>query len=322
MNKKEFEKNNLPPISNRLTTVADMVPEGSKIADVGTDHGFVPIYLALSGRIEHAIAMDVRKGPLERATIHVEEYGLKDVIETRLSDGLEKLGQGEADTMICAGMGGPLMRRILESNPPRRFGLKTLILEPQSEIMNFRIFLRENGYEITDEDFLLEDGKYYPVIKAVVVDNSDKVMKDQHDSDSEEFEKVMKDQQDSDSEEFDKVMKDQYDSDIEALTNNLGTKAYISDLPISYKNAINEIKKRLKEKDIMITDSQLVRLCDRFGPCIILSQKADFKSFLVHGNEVCDTILSKIADAKKSHQGRFEQVSLEQADIQMALHLF
>jgi hypothetical protein len=99
MNKKELEKNSLPPVSNRLKTVADMVPEGSKIADVGTDHGFVPIYLALSHRIEHAIAMDVRKGPLERATLHVEEYGLNDMIETRLSDGLEKLKEGHASLL-------------------------------------------------------------------------------------------------------------------------------------------------------------------------------------------------------------------------------
>ncbi len=301
MNKKEFDKNNLPPISNRLKTVADMVPEGSKIADVGTDHGFVPIYLALSHRIEHAIAMDVRKGPLERATTHVKEYGLNDVIETRLSDGLEKLDQGEADTMICAGMGGPLMQRILESNPPRRFGLKTLVLEPQSEIMNFRIFLRENGYEIKKEDFLLEDGKYYPVIKAHVIDLEEQDNKDKY------CNKTYRDNMTDTSIDTDTGI----DTDIE-----------ISMLPDSYKDAIFETRKRLKDKNIIVTDSQLVRLCDRFGPCILLSGKADFKSFLVHGNEVCDTILSKIKDAGKSHQGRFEQVSLEQADIKMALHLF
>ena len=309
MNKKEFDKNNLPPISNRLKTVADMVPEGSKIADVGTDHGFVPIYLALSHRIEHAIAMDVRKGPLERATTHVKEYGLNDVIETRLSDGLEKLDQGEADTMICAGMGGPLMQRILESNPPRRFGLKTLVLEPQSEIMNFRIFLRENGYEIKKEDFLLEDGKYYPVIKAHVIDLEEQDIKHNY----------------GNKKNPDNITDTGIDTDIDkdtGIDTNIDTDIELSMLPESYKDAMFETRKRLKDKNIIVTDSQLVRLCDRFGPCILLSGKADFKSFLVHGNEVCDTILSKIKDAGKSHQGRFDQVSLEQADIKMALHLF
>ena len=187
------------------------------------------------------------------------------------------------------------MRRILESNPPRRFGLKTLILEPQSEIMNFRIFLRENGYEIQKEDFLLEDGKYYPVIKAHVIDLEEQDNKDKY------CNKTYRDN----------ITDTGIDTDIE-----------ISMLPDSYKDAIFETRKRLKDKNIIVTDSQLVRLCDRFGPCILLSGKADFKSFLVHGNEVCDTILSKIKDAGKSHQGRFDQVSLEQADIKMALHLF
>ena len=269
MDKKEFDKNNLPALSKRLLTVADMVPSGSKIADIGTDHGFVPIYLAKTGRVVRAIAMDVRKGPLERATQHVKEYGLEDVIETRLSDGLEKLEEGEADTMICAGMGGPLMQKILENKDPRSVKLKTLILEPQSELMQFREFLRSKGYEIIEEEFLLEDGKYYPVIKALV-------------------------------------------SEAESTRN----------LPQTYSKAIDKLKEVVDQKGEKYTDSQLLRICDRFGPCILLTPNADFKSFLVHEKAVCDTILDKISDVKTAHSKRFDQVSLEQSDIDMALHLF
>lgn len=87
--------------------------------DVGTDHGYVPIELAQRGIISHGLAMDVRKGPLERAKEHIRQYGLEDVIETRLSDGICQLQDHEADTVIVAGMGGELVIHILEEG--RRF---------------------------------------------------------------------------------------------------------------------------------------------------------------------------------------------------------
>ena len=95
-------------LSDRLERIAAKaagVTEGYA-ADVGTDHGFVPIRLIESGKVKHVVAMDVRKGPLERACEHVEEYHMEDQIETRLSDGLKELKPGEADTVIIAGMGG------------------------------------------------------------------------------------------------------------------------------------------------------------------------------------------------------------------------
>ena len=101
-------------LSQRLKLIAAFVPQDSRIADIGTDHGFVPIYLAKQGRIKSALAMDVRKGPLERAAVHIKEAAVSDIpIETRLSDGLQKLKPGEADTVIVAGMGGELELRIL-----------------------------------------------------------------------------------------------------------------------------------------------------------------------------------------------------------------
>ena len=154
-------------LSQRLSSVASMVTAGNCLADVGTDHGYVPIYLYERNIIPHAIAMDVNKGPLERATLHIAESGMKEAIETRLSDGLAALKPGEADSVVIAGMGGPLIIRILSAYPETTESLKELILQPQSEIPEVRIWLYENGYEIVEEHMVFEDGKYYPMFKAV-----------------------------------------------------------------------------------------------------------------------------------------------------------
>ena len=154
-------------LSQRLSSVASMVTAGNCLADVGTDHGYVPIYLYERNVIPRAIAMDVNKGPLERAALHIAESGMKDAIETRLSDGLTALKPGEVDSVVIAGMGGPLMIRILSAYPEVTASVKELILQPQSEIPELRIWLYEQGYEIVEEHMVFEDGKYYPMFKAV-----------------------------------------------------------------------------------------------------------------------------------------------------------
>ena len=147
-------------LSQRLSSVASMVTAGNCLADVGTDHGYVPIYLYERNVIPCAIAMDVNKGPLERAALHIAESGMKNVIETRLSDGLTALKAGEADSIVIAGMGGPLMIRILSAYPEVTASAKELILQPQSEIAEVRIWLYEQGYEIVEEHMVFEEGKY------------------------------------------------------------------------------------------------------------------------------------------------------------------
>ncbi len=154
-------------LSERLTKVASMVTAGNRLADVGTDHGYVPIYLYEKQIISHAIAMDIRKGPLERAKLHIAESGLQTVIETRLSDGLCALKPGEADSIVIAGMGGPLMIRILSAHPEVTSSAKELILQPQSEVGKVREWLCGQDYEIIEEHMVFEDGKYYPMFKAV-----------------------------------------------------------------------------------------------------------------------------------------------------------
>ncbi len=153
-------------LSGRLRAVAGMVTRGSRVCDVGCDHGFVPIYLVQQGISPSVLAMDLREGPLGAAREHVAAYGLGGQIETRLSDGLHNYNIGEADSLICAGMGGGLMRRILEAEREKTDSFREMILQPQSEIEKFRRFLRENGYGILDEEMLKEDGKFYQVIKA------------------------------------------------------------------------------------------------------------------------------------------------------------
>lgn len=154
-------------LSKRLQAVADMVTPGMRLADVGTDHGYVPIYLVSTGVIPSAIAMDINEGPLRRAQAHIREQGLEGVIETRLSDGLKNLKSEEADTMIAAGMGGGLVMRILSEGGGEEKGIKEYILQPQSEVKKVREYLCDNGYQIIRENMVLEDGKYYPMMKVI-----------------------------------------------------------------------------------------------------------------------------------------------------------
>lgn len=144
-----------------------MVTIGSRTADVGCDHGFVSIYLYENKIAPKVYAMDLREGPLQRAREHIEEKGFSDYIETRLSDGLEALAAGEAETLICAGMGGRLMAEILSKGHEKAAMMRELILQPQSELRYFRWFLRQSGFVIVKEDIIKEDGKFYPIIKAV-----------------------------------------------------------------------------------------------------------------------------------------------------------
>lgn len=157
-------------LSKRLQAVADLVSKWDCIADIGTDHGYIPIYLIQDGRCKRALAMDVKKGPLSRAEEHIEQFGLGEVITTRLSDGVMALNKGEADAIIVAGMGGNLVIHILEDGAAILETVKECILQPQSELEKVRRYLREHGYKIVQEDMVFEDGKYYPMMRVVHTD--------------------------------------------------------------------------------------------------------------------------------------------------------
>ncbi len=159
-------------LSKRLQTVADMVSEHNRVCDVGCDHGFVSIYLVEQGISPRVLAMDVRKGPLSAAAEHVAERGLVSRIETRLSDGLHNYNIGEADTLVCAGMGGRLMMRILSEAPDKTDSFQEMILQPQSDIESFRRFLYEQGYHIVEENMIEEDNKFYSVMRVMKSESS------------------------------------------------------------------------------------------------------------------------------------------------------
>ena len=160
-------------LSIRMQAVADMVTPGGRAADIGTDHGYVPIYLTEQNRVTHAIAMDVRKGPLARAGENIVRYGCSDRIETRLSDGLAMLKPGEADTVIIAGMGGLLTVRILEAGMEVLQTVKECILQPQSDLDKVRQFLHAHHFQIVQEQMLIDEGKYYVVMRVLHGEESD-----------------------------------------------------------------------------------------------------------------------------------------------------
>ena len=155
-------------LSKRLSAVAGMVSLGGCVADVGCDHGFVSIYLVQNGISEQVIAMDINQGPLERAREHVEAFGLKAYIQLRLSDGLSRVSvQDKVTTAVIAGMGGKLMEKIISQAVQRDLIIPEYVISPQSDQASVRKFLREAEYVVIEERMICEDGKYYPMMKAV-----------------------------------------------------------------------------------------------------------------------------------------------------------
>ena len=153
-------------LSKRLQAVADLVTAHYKLADIGTDHAYIPIYLTQQKKITEAVALDVNEGPLQRAEEHIRENGLEAEIETRLSNGFQALQPGEVQSAVIAGMGGGLVIRILTEGEEVVRKLEECILQPQSEIEKVRAFLLEKGYEFLEEDMVCEDGKYYPMMRV------------------------------------------------------------------------------------------------------------------------------------------------------------
>ncbi|MBO6114157.1 MAG: SAM-dependent methyltransferase [Lachnospiraceae bacterium] len=159
-------------LSPRMQAIADMA-DGKVAADIGCDHAFVSINLIKEKGFEKVIAMDVRKGPLEIAKKNISLYEVGDKIDIRLSDGFDGLALNEADTAIIAGMGGELMVDILKRGKIHTDNDIALILQPQSEPEKVRKYILDIGYKITDEVMLIDEEKYYVVIKADKREKSD-----------------------------------------------------------------------------------------------------------------------------------------------------
>ena len=153
-------------LSERLSACAALVRPGSIPADIGTDHGHVPIYLVANGICPRAIAADLRQGPLSAARRNADLAGVTDRIDFYLSDGLKEIPAGACDTVICAGMGGDTIISILSGAGWIRDGEISLILQPQSAVAELRAFLWEEGFSIQRERFA-EDGKFVYTVMEV-----------------------------------------------------------------------------------------------------------------------------------------------------------
>ncbi len=153
-------------LTPRLAAVAQLVPQGSRLADVGTDHAYLPVRLLLDGRVDRAIAADLRSGPLSRARETARRYGVEDKISFRLCDGLSGIGREEADTVAIAGMGGETIAAILSAAPWTREGTK-LLLQPMTSFHDLRGWLQQNGYRILREHIAQEGKRLYSIIETV-----------------------------------------------------------------------------------------------------------------------------------------------------------
>lgn len=151
-------------LTPRLRAVAELVPEGAVLADIGTDHAYLPVWLLLKKKISRAIAADLREGPLSRAKTTAKEYDCRDKIQFRLCDGLTGLAPDDADTVVIAGMGGETIAAILEAATWTRDERYTLILQPMSAQSDLRHWLWTRGYDIRTEELIYEGNKLYNIL--------------------------------------------------------------------------------------------------------------------------------------------------------------
>lgn len=150
----------------RLALCASLVREGSTLCDVGTDHGYLPIWLLKTGKIPKALACDINPGPLEAARRDGAKYGVGEELSFRLSDGLEAVSPEEAEDIAIAGMGGELILRIVTQAPWLRDPQKRLILQPMSSVPELRLGLRDLGFAVLQEEAVEDGGKVYSAFSA------------------------------------------------------------------------------------------------------------------------------------------------------------
>lgn len=154
-------------LSLRLSVIATLVPNGARVCDIGTDHGYLPIYLKSTGRAKTVIAADIGEKPLANARKNIEKSGVSG-IDLRLCDGLTGINKGEVDTIIVAGMGGEVISHILEDCSWLSESPSTkLILQPTTSAEELRRWLVKNQFEITAEEPLCENGKVYSIMSAI-----------------------------------------------------------------------------------------------------------------------------------------------------------
>ncbi|WP_313756377.1 class I SAM-dependent methyltransferase [Tissierella sp.] len=153
-------------LSDRLLAIANLVPKNSIVGDIGTDHGYIPAYLIENKISKKVIGTDISKGSLDKIIEYVKELGFENKIDTRLGDGLEVIKPYEVDTLIIAGMGGLLIRDILEKHRKTSDSIIDFILQPMVAAKELRQYLIANNFEIIKEELVKEENKYYEIIHA------------------------------------------------------------------------------------------------------------------------------------------------------------
>ena len=153
-------------MSDRLNAIISLVPKCDIVADIGTDHAYVPIQLIKKGIVNECIACDLRKGPLDIAKKNIQQNGLWNKIKTRLGGGLQVLNPNEVDCVIIAGMGGVLIKNILEEGKGKLKHNAIIIAQPNIYQDKLRQWFYENGYDIYDEKLVLEDRRIYTIMCA------------------------------------------------------------------------------------------------------------------------------------------------------------
>lgn len=157
---------NSEKLSQRLEAVVKYIPTGSRIADIGSDHAYLPCHVVRKGLVPFAIAGEVVEGPFQSARKQVESEGLTEEVSVRKGDGLEVISAGEVDCITIAGMGGALITSILDRGKERLVGVKRLVLQPNLSAITIRQWLLEHGWELIAEDILEEDEKIYEILVA------------------------------------------------------------------------------------------------------------------------------------------------------------
>ncbi|WP_416433127.1 tRNA (adenine(22)-N(1))-methyltransferase TrmK [Lactococcus cremoris] len=164
-------------LSKRLKAVADYVDKGARLADIGSDHAYLPTYLVQKNEVEFAVAGEVVKGPFEIAKNHVAQANLKENIQVRLANGLAAIENvDKIDTIVIAGMGGILISEILEAGKGKLSSVKRLILQANNHGDTLRQWLIEHQFVIKAEQILLEAGKFYEIIVAEPTTNENPVL--------------------------------------------------------------------------------------------------------------------------------------------------
>lgn len=158
-------------LDKRLSLCAQFVKEGSTLADIGTDHAYLPIWLVANNIVPKALACDINEGPLACGIADVERYGLSDKITLRLSDGLQNVSENDADDIVIAGMGGELIARILDQCTWAKNKNKRYILQPMTKPQFLIRYLYENGFKIIKQKACECDNKHYTVMLVCYTGN-------------------------------------------------------------------------------------------------------------------------------------------------------